>query len=122
MAISKRILVVVAVIVFGAATASAEPVRKNANGCTVIGPPAPKVSRVARGTAPSVTTVFELYVSVGQDLKRVRELRGQDATDDLVVRFRVIQIQRATETERARLLTADELLALQQMIAKRMRV
>jgi hypothetical protein len=121
MAISKRILVV-AMIVFGGATASAEPLRKDANGCTVTAPPAPKVPRIARGTAPSATVVLELYVSVGQDLKRVRELRGQDATDDLVGRFRIIQIQRAIQSDRSRQAIANELLALQQMIVKRSHV
>jgi len=68
---------------------------------------------------PTASTVAELYGAVGRALKRLDDLRGQEATYDLWPRFRLIRILEALRSPEARAPTYNTLLHLEREIALR---
>src|SRR5687767_13537688 len=65
---------------------------------------------------PRIDDVFALYKAVGTDLRKLA-MRDQDASDDLLHRFRLIKVVDAVDTNKRRKI-ARELVELRQLIAQ----
>jgi eukaryotic-like serine/threonine-protein kinase len=103
-----------------AATAPPRPAPRPPVAPAVAAPaaPAPAPAEAPR-VDPTASTIAELYGAVGRALKRLDDVRGQEATYDLWPRFRLIRILEALRSPEARAPTYHALRYLEREIVLR---